>query len=92
MKYSEKAMANGWGWVLGVSGEECRVRRKRPSTPDQILAQVARHIGVEDIALVPAAVEQLQQDRKRALTSAVTAWDTVHALVADNRAGDRDGQ
>ncbi|MEU7148449.1 hypothetical protein AB0B15_10475 [Streptomyces sp. NPDC045456] len=92
MKYSEKALANGWGWVLGVSGEECRVYRERPSASDQILAQTARHLGVEDIALVPAVVRQLQQDRKQALTSAVTAWDTVHALITDNRAGERDGQ
>ncbi|MFI9229013.1 hypothetical protein [Streptomyces rimosus] len=92
MKYSEKALANGWGWVLGVSGEECRVYRKRPSAPGQILAQVARQLGVEDMALVPAAIQQLQQDHKRVLASAATAWDTVHALIADNRAGDGDGQ
>ncbi|MER5632130.1 hypothetical protein [Streptomyces nitrosporeus] len=61
MSYSEKAIANGWGWVLGVHGQECRVhrsaglgsrrRRVEPTaqtvTIARLLGDVARALGVE---------------------------------------------
>ncbi|WP_327175438.1 hypothetical protein OG599_09035 [Streptomyces sp. NBC_01335] len=61
MSYSEKAIANGWGWVLGVHGQECRVerpagpgsRRRRVEPTAQtvniarLLGDIARALGLE---------------------------------------------
>ncbi|MFF4528147.1 hypothetical protein ACFY1P_02640 [Streptomyces sp. NPDC001407] len=78
MKPSQKALDNGWGWVLGVSGQECRVYSRPKADPAKILEQVAELLGVEDIAGVPAAVRQLQKDKRQAVASAATAWAAVH--------------
>ncbi|MFI1799822.1 hypothetical protein ACH427_21055 [Streptomyces sp. NPDC020379] len=90
MKHSEKALANGWGWVLGVSGEECRVY-SRPAQqppaedPAELLGRVTKLLGIDDPSQLPAAIRRLQGDRKQALASAATAWDAVHELT--RRAG-----
>ncbi|MGZ2360760.1 hypothetical protein LRE75_29470 [Streptomyces sp. 372A] len=61
MSYSEKAIANGWGWVLGVHGQEYRVQRsagpgpRRPRgeptaqtvTIARLLGDIARALGLE---------------------------------------------
>ncbi|PHQ49442.1 hypothetical protein BLA24_01700 [Streptomyces cinnamoneus] len=86
MKHSEKALANGWGWVLGVSGEECRVY-SRPAQqapaedPAELLGRVTKLLGLDDPSQVPAAIRTLQEDRKKALASAATAWNAVHELT-----------
>ncbi|MFI5942166.1 hypothetical protein ACIBCB_18175 [Streptomyces uncialis] len=85
MKPTPQAINNGWSWVLGLSGEECRVRRHPDFDPAQILAQVAQLLGVDDPARVPTVVRQLQQDRKRALESAVKAWSAVHHLLQEGK-------
>ncbi|MFF3691995.1 MULTISPECIES: hypothetical protein [Streptomyces] len=86
MKHSEKALANGWGWVLGVSGEECRVY-SRPAQqapaegPAELLGRVTKLLGLDEPSQVPAAIRMLQEDRKKALASAATAWGAVHELT-----------
>ncbi|WP_328310180.1 hypothetical protein OG432_10820 [Streptomyces sp. NBC_00442] len=86
MKHSEKALANGWGWVLGVSGEECRVY-SRPAQqapaedPAELLGRVTKLLGIDDPSQLPVAVRRLQVERKQALASAVTAWNAVHELT-----------
>ncbi|MFE7124065.1 hypothetical protein [Streptomyces sp. NPDC057617] len=87
MEYSEKALKNGWGWVLGVSGQECRVysrhvQQSPAEDPAELLGRVAKLLGVEDPALVPAAIRTLQADRKKALDSAALAWRAVYDLTA----------
>ncbi|MEU3050900.1 hypothetical protein ABZ705_31130 [Streptomyces sp. NPDC006984] len=83
MKPSEKALANGWGWVLGISGEECRVY-SRPAQqppavdPAEVLGRAAKLLDVTDLELVPARIQQLREDRRQALASAETAWRAVH--------------
>ncbi|MEU0739223.1 hypothetical protein [Streptomyces sp. NPDC006134] len=56
MTYSEKALANGWGWVLGVSGQECRVtraagraapRRAEPTSLSEALVEIGEALKVE---------------------------------------------
>lgn len=86
MKPTKKALENGWGWVLGVSGQECRVYSRPTTAPVELLDQVAQLLDVDDLTLVPAAVRKLQQDRKQALASAATAWATAHNLLAEARA------
>ena len=92
MKYSERAVANGWGWVLGVSGQECRVSSQPGHVPmedpKELLAEAARLLEVSHPALVPARIRRLQADRKRALKSAALAWETVHSLT-DAQRGER---
>lgn len=85
MRRSEKALKNGWGWVLGVSGEECRVYsdsalRPEPD-PNELLDLAAKLLGVNDSALVPTRIRRLQEERKKALDSAATAWGAVHNLT-----------
>lgn len=86
MKPSEKALRNGWGWVLGVSGQECRVY-SRPAQqppaedPAEMLGRVAKLLGLNDPALVPAQIQRLQDERKQALASAETAWRAVHTAT-----------
>ncbi|MGW6745943.1 hypothetical protein ACWGDX_35270 [Streptomyces sp. NPDC055025] len=87
MEYSEKALKNGWGWVLGVSGQECRVysrhvQQSPAEDPAELLGRVAKILGVEDPVLAPAAIRTLQTDRKKALDSAAPAWRAVHDLAA----------
>ncbi|QXE37153.1 hypothetical protein KQY30_25985 [Streptomyces sp. GMY02] len=87
MEYSEKALKNGWGWVLGVSGQECRVysrhvQQSPAEDPAELLGRVAKLLGVEDPLLVPAAIRALRTDRRRALDSADLAWRAVHDLTA----------
>ncbi|MFF7021442.1 hypothetical protein ACFY97_10545 [Streptomyces klenkii] len=81
MKPSQKALDNGWGWVLGVSGEECRVRRRPQPNHAEILAEVAEILGVADPASVPASVRRLRTEHRQALASAATAWSAVHNFV-----------
>ncbi|MFI9205256.1 hypothetical protein [Streptomyces sp. NPDC053048] len=81
MKPSQKVLDNGWGWVLGVSGEECRVYSRPEPDPAKILRQVAQLLGIDDFTSVPAAVRQLQQDKRQAVASAATAWAAVHNLT-----------
>ncbi|MEV0437747.1 hypothetical protein AB0I84_00985 [Streptomyces spectabilis] len=81
MKPSQKALDNGWGWVLGVSGEECRVYSRPKVDHAEILAEVADLLGVTDPASVPATVRQLRTEHRQALASAATAWSAVHNLV-----------
>lgn len=81
MKPSQKALDNGWGWVLGVSGQECRVYSMPKADTDELLKQLGELLGVSDPAQMPAKVREIQQDRKRALASAATAWATVHNLT-----------
>ncbi|MFI5763862.1 hypothetical protein ACIA8F_23350 [Streptomyces sp. NPDC051563] len=82
MKPTEKALRNGWGWVLGASGQECRVY-SRPAQqppaedPAEMLGRVAKLLGVKDLKLVTAQVQQLQDERKQALASAEAAWRAV---------------
>lgn len=86
MKHSEKALANGWGWVLGVSGQECRVR-SRPAQqapaddPAELLGRAAKLLGVNDPAEVLAGISRLKDDRTEALNSAETAWKAVHEIA-----------
>lgn len=79
-------MANGWGWVLGVSGQECRVRpqadRIPPGDPKELLDETAKLLGLSDPALVPARVRRLKTDREEALKSAALAQAAVHSLTA----------
>ncbi|MFJ7202133.1 hypothetical protein ACIQWR_01160 [Streptomyces sp. NPDC098789] len=83
MKPTEKALKNGWGWVLGNSGQEYRVY-SRPAqqppavNPAEVLGRAAKLLGVEDLELVPARIQQLCEDRTQALVSAETAWRAVH--------------
>ncbi|MFB8020098.1 hypothetical protein ACFC36_16230 [Streptomyces rubiginosohelvolus] len=81
MKPSQKALDNGWGWVLGVSGEECRVRSRPKVDHAALLQEVAELLGVSDPEAVPAAVQQLRREHRQALTSAATAWSAVHNFV-----------
>ena len=81
MKPSQKALDNGWGWVLGVSGEECRVYSRPKVDPAAILQEVAELLGTDDLTRVPAVVRQLQQDKRQAVASAATAWAAVHNLT-----------
>ncbi|MEU5902193.1 hypothetical protein [Streptomyces venezuelae] len=92
MKHSDKALANGWGWVLGVSGQECRVYSQPGHAPvedpKELLAEAAKLLGLSDPALVPARIRRLKADQKRALKSAALAWETVHSLT-DAQRGER---
>ncbi len=89
MKHSEKALSNGWGWVLGVSGQKCRVYsrpgRAPTADPRELLAQVAELLGVSDPTLAPACIRRLKADQRRALKSAALAWETVHSLADTQR-------
>ncbi|NEA50421.1 hypothetical protein [Streptomyces sp. SID10815] len=89
MEPSEKALKNGWGWVLGVSGQECRVSRpvqQAPADdPAELLGRVTKLLGLTNPADLPAAIGALQAGRKRALDSAALAWKTVHDLTAAQR-------
>ncbi|MFJ8583524.1 hypothetical protein ACIRD2_02525 [Streptomyces sp. NPDC093595] len=102
MKYSEKAMANGWGWVLGVSGQECRVIRAGgradadvnglPEALDRIggALHVTYPLGAGDpkrVELILDAIRRLQQGRERALQSAALAWKNLNDLGRDERGG-----
>ncbi|MFE7479987.1 hypothetical protein [Streptomyces sp. NPDC057552] len=82
MQPSQKALDHGWGWVLGVSGEECRVRSRPETDHAAILAEVATILGVSDPTMVPAAVRRARADKQRAVASAAVAWAAVHALTA----------
>ncbi|MEU3708977.1 hypothetical protein [Streptomyces catenulae] len=88
MKYSEKAAANGWGWVLGVSGQECRVQSSASHTPagdpKELLDEIAKLLGLSDPALVPARVRRLKADQEK-VQSAALAQAAVHPLVAAMR-------
>ncbi|WKU46775.1 hypothetical protein Q3V23_23440 [Streptomyces sp. VNUA116] len=85
MKISEKALANGWGWVLGVSGGECRVypqaTARAADDPTEVLAQAAQLLGVEDAAFVPARIRKLQEEKRLAVASAGLAWQAVHTAL-----------
>ncbi|WP_236246508.1 hypothetical protein [Streptomyces sp. CC210A] len=86
MKHSEKALANGWGWVLGVSGQECRVQ-SRPAQhvpaddPAELLGRATKLLGVAAPTEVLAAISQLKDDRAEALSSAETAWRAVGEIA-----------
>ncbi|MCC2278927.1 hypothetical protein LKL35_26375 [Streptomyces sp. ET3-23] len=92
MKPSQKALDNGWGWVLGVSGEECRVYSQPGHAPmedpKELLDEAAKLLGLSDPALVPARIRRLKADQKRALKSAALAWETVNSLT-DAQRGER---
>ncbi|MCY0921699.1 MULTISPECIES: hypothetical protein [Streptomyces] len=70
MKPTEKALKNGWGWVLGVSGQEYRVYSRPVQQPPAVdpaeaLGRVAKLLGVEDPAQIPAAIQKLRGNRDR---------------------------
>ncbi|MFJ3907502.1 hypothetical protein [Streptomyces vinaceus] len=86
MKPTEKALKNGWGWVLGISGQECRVyscpAQQPPAVdPAEVLGRAAKLLGVEDPELVPTRIQHLQDGHKQALASAETAWRAVHTAT-----------
>ncbi|MCP3755791.1 hypothetical protein [Streptomyces sp. TBY4] len=86
MKPTEKALKNGWGWVIGVSGQDSRVY-SRPAQqppavePAEVLGRAAKLLGLEDLDLVPARIQHLQDCHKQALASAETAWRAVHTAT-----------
>ncbi|MGW1259685.1 hypothetical protein ACWD5Q_32035 [Streptomyces sp. NPDC002513] len=92
MSHREKALKNGWGWVLGISGQECRVYSQPGhgpmEDPKELLDEAAKLLGLSDPALVPARIRRLKADQKRALKSAALAWETVHSLT-DAQRGER---
>jgi hypothetical protein len=49
--------------------------------PAELLGQVTKLLGVDSPAQALAAIRVLQEDRKRALASAETAWGAVHNLA-----------
>ncbi|MFE4635090.1 hypothetical protein ACFRJ1_17170 [Streptomyces sp. NPDC056773] len=70
MKPTEKALKNGWGWVLGVSGQERRVYSRPAQQPPavdsaEMLGRVAKLLGVHDPALIPGAILKLQSSQDR---------------------------
>lgn len=65
MKSTEQALKNGWGWVLGASGQECRVysrpvQQPPAADPAEVLGRAAKLLGVQGPAQVLAAIERLQ--------------------------------
>ncbi|MCJ0870291.1 hypothetical protein [Streptomyces sp. AP-93] len=68
MKARETALKNGWGWVLGISGQECRVYSRPVQQPPavdpaEMLGRVAKLLGVDDPAQIGAAIRRLQGDQ-----------------------------
>lgn len=79
MNVTEKALANGWGWVLGESGSVAR----QPSanyaaaaeTVDQALSVIAQRLGLPgaDFEQILNRIAALQEEHRRALRSVAAA-------------------
>ncbi|PPT14840.1 hypothetical protein [Streptomyces cinnamoneus] len=77
MSPTEAALANGWSWVLGVSGEQtcCYPAGTTlpPETAEEALAEIAWRLGLArpDVEQILDRIDQLRRDYRTALRAAV---------------------
>jgi hypothetical protein len=98
MEISDKALANGWGWVLGVEGDDLRCYSRsassRAKSAEEALAEIAEILGVSlpartgatqraDAERIVEQVRLLHDSRRRAIRSALLAWETIHGLARE---------
>ncbi|MFE3578168.1 hypothetical protein [Streptomyces vinaceus] len=74
---TEAALANGWSWVLGVSGNETRQHPAgtgpRAEADEELIAEIARRLGIPRASgpQILERIDQLRRDYRTALRAAV---------------------
>ncbi|WP_327068763.1 hypothetical protein [Kitasatospora sp. NBC_01302] len=77
MSPTEAALANGWSWVLGVSGSAARQypagAEPQPETDEELITEIARRLGAPGAsgAQILDRIDQLRRDYRTALRAAV---------------------